>query len=73
MVRDENDTRLNLVYKGAAMRKVLDEVQDLGHHGTVTDAVATALRLYGRMLRERENGNRIVVTDHQGGSQIQVL
>lgn len=67
------ETRLNLVYKGSAVREVLDRIQEKGHHGTATEAVATALRMYERMLLEREAGNRIVVLDRKGGIPLQLL
>jgi hypothetical protein len=58
---DQKETRLNLVYRGTAMRDVLDTIQQLGHHGTVTEAVAAALRKYETMLKERERGNLSVI------------
>jgi hypothetical protein len=67
------ETRLSLVYKGTAVREVLDEIQEKGHHGTITDAIATALRMYQQMLRARDAGNRVVVIDRNGGIPLQML
>ncbi len=69
----KEETRLNLVYKGRTMKEVLDRIQDLGHHGTVTDAVATAIRMYEGMLKAREEGRHTITLDKDGGIPIRLL
>ena len=66
-------TRLNLIYKGAEMQSLLEKLQRLGHHGTVTETIAKALRVYEAFLDERENGNQIVVRNQNGSSTIMRL
>ncbi len=66
-------TRLNLVYKGDQMQKLLEKLQRLGHHGTVTETIAKALRVYEAFLDERENGNQIVVQTRNGTSRIRLI
>jgi len=63
-------TRLNLIYKGGEMQALLEKLQRLGHHNTVTDTIAKALRVYEAFLDERENGNQIVVKHRNGSSTI---
>ena len=66
-------TRLNLVYKGDQMQKLLEKLQQLGHHGTVTETIAKALRVYEAFLDERENGNHIVVQTRNGTSRVRLI
>jgi hypothetical protein len=66
-------TRLNLIYKGDEMQTLLEKLQRLGHHGTVTETIAKALRVYEAFLDERENGNQIVVKSRDGSSTIMRL
>jgi hypothetical protein len=67
------DTRLSLVYKGRTMRQLLERIQELGHHGSTTEAVATALRKYEAMLLEREKGNQVVVRDRDGNIPLRLF
>ena len=66
-------TRLNLVYRGTEMQALLEKLQRFGHHGTVTETVARALRIYEAILDEREAGNRIVVQTREGKSMVYVI
>jgi hypothetical protein len=61
------------VYKGDQMQKLLEKLQRLGHHGTVTETIAKALRVYEAFLDERENGNQIVVQSRNGTSRIRLI
>jgi hypothetical protein len=66
-------TRLNLVYKGTEMQMLLEKLQRLGHHGTVTDTIARALRVYEAFLDEREKGNQVVVQSRDGTSIMRLI
>jgi hypothetical protein len=55
------------------MQKLLEKLQRLGHHGTVTETIAKALRVYEAFLDERENGNQIVVQTRNGTSRIRLI
>lgn len=72
-IRDAQKTRLNLVYKGNEVELLLDKLQRLGNHGTVTEAVARALRVYEAMLDEREKGNTVVVRGRDGSLVMRLI
>ena len=66
-------TRLNLVYKGTEMQTLLERLQRLGHHGTVTETIARALRVYEAFLEERDKGNQIMVQTKNGASVMRLI
>ena len=66
-------TRLNLIYKGTEMQELLEKLQRQGHHGTVTETIAKALRLYEAFLDERQNGNQIVIRGRNGSSDVRLI
>jgi len=64
---------LNLIYRGTEMQSLLDKLQRLGHHGTMTETVARALRVYEAFLDEREAGNQIVVQTKTGAPLMRLI
>ena len=66
-------SRVNLLYRGDEVDRLLYKLQRDGQHGTITETVLRALRAYEVLLDERTKGNTVTIHDKNGSVILRLI